>query len=280
MDENNTNGNDNQSNDQQVAKESNQGNALQNASGGSEQQGSGTGESGAELLSGENTSSGEKNRWPEPVSPGYPCAVYIDGQYWRPEDRDAWIQMQREQRAERERKTHENWLQTPQGKLCLEFYQKFQEYKKYLETHPWAWNNEWGARLECTEHKLFELGLREIQRQQDERDERDRKNLQRAQLAARCEHVHDDGQRCGCPRVKGAKLCYMHQRIEEAKALKLDLGPMEDPDSIQVGIKKLQKAVIDETLSDKQVRQLTNLLQIATWNVTRMRFANREMEEG
>lgn len=274
MDESNGNGNDNQGNDQQSPSASNQAGEPQTLSGGSEQE-----ESGA-AQSGEKERSGEKKRWREPVSPGYPGAIYIDGQYWRPEDTDAWRQMQKDQRAERERKTHENWLQTPQGKLCVEFYQKFQEYKKYLETHPWAWNNEWGARLECTEHKLFELGLREIQRQKDEREERDRKNLQRAQLAARCEHVHDDGQRCGCPRVKGAKLCYMHQRMEEAKALKLDLGPMEDPDSIQVGIKKLQKAVIDETLSDKQVRQLTNLLQIATWNVTRMKFANRDVEEG
>jgi hypothetical protein len=230
--------------------------------------------------SGESAQSGEKRRWPEPVSPGYPGAVFIDGQYWRPEDTDAWMQMRKDQRAERERKNHENWLQTPPGKLCLEFYQKFQEYKKYLEEHPYQWGGERGRQADFTEHKLFELGLREIQRQREEREERDRMNLQRAQLAARCEHVHNDGQRCGCPRVKGAKLCYMHQRLEEARALKLDLGPLEDADSIQVGIKKLQKAVIDETLSDKQVRQLTNLLQIATWNVTRMKFANREVEEG
>ena len=241
MDENNGNGNDNQGGDQQ---------------------------------------SGEKKHWPEPVSPDYPGAILIDGQYWRPEDKDAWMQMYKEQREAGERRWRDDWLNSTPGKLCLEFYQKFQEYKKYLEDHPCEWGGQRGRKTdEFTEHQLFELGLRAIQRQRDEREERDRKNLQRAQLAARCEHVHDDGQRCGCPRVKGAKLCYMHQRIEEAKALKLDLGPMEDPDSIQVGIKKLQKAVIDETLNDKQVRQLTNLIQIATWNVTRVRFANRETEE-
>src|SRR6185437_5237112 len=267
MDENNGNGNDNQPNDQQSPNGDNQVSASQSASGGSEQQGSGTGQYG------------EKKWWPDPVRWDYPGPVYCDGQNWRLEDKDAVIQMQKERREEHERKTRENWLQTHQGKLCMEFYEKFQEYKKYLETRPWAWKTEWGAPVEYTEHKLFELGLREIQRQKEEREERDRRNLQKAQLAARCEHVHDDGQRCGCPRVKGAKLCYMHQRIEEARALKLDLGPMEDPDSIQVGIKKLQKAIIDETLIDKQVRQLTNLLQLATWNVMRMRFANRGMEE-
>src|SRR6266568_3068987 len=45
----------------------------------------------------------------------------------------------------------------------------------------------------------------------------------------------------------------MHQRMKEAEAVKLDLGPMEDPDSIQVAIKKLQKAVIDGTLDHKQI---------------------------
>lgn len=273
MNENNGDGNDNQSNDQQPPTENSQADAPQTLNGGSEQQGSGTGQSGA------NAQSGEKRRWPEPVRWDYPGPTYSDGDHWRLEDKDAVIQMRKERREEHQRKTRENWLQTRQGKLCMEFYQKFQEYRKYLEQNKWAWNTEWGAPVEYTEHKLFELGLREIQRQKDEREERDRKNLQRAQLAARCEHVHDDGQRCGCPRVKGAKLCYMHQRIEEARALKLDLGPMEDPDSIQVGIKRLQKAVIDETLNDKQVRQLTNLIQIATWNVTRVRFANRETEE-
>lgn len=227
--------------------------------------------------SGENAQSEEKSRRPEPVSSDYQGPIYCDAQMWRLEDKDAVIRM----REEADRRWRDDWLNTTSGKLCLEFYQKFQEYKKYLEDHPREWGGQRGKKAtDFTEHQLFELGLREIQRQKDEREERDRKNLERAQLAARCEHVHDDGQRCGCPRVKGGKLCYMHQRLEEARALKLDLGPMEDPDSIQVGIKKLQKAVIDETLNDKQVRQLTNLIQIATWNVMRMRFANREMEEG
>lgn len=271
MDKSNENGNDSQAKDQQNQNGENQVGESQ-ALGGSEEQGSGT------PVSGGNAQSGEKKR-PQPVDWDYRGPKFHYGKTWRLEDRDAVMQMHKEQSEEHERQKRQHWLGTPQGKLCMEFYEKFQEYKKYLEANPWAWKTHLGGAVEFTEHKLFELGLREIQRQKDEREERDRKNLQRAQLAARCEHVHQDGQRCGCPRVKGTRLCYMHQRIEEAKALKIDLGPMEDPDSIQVGIKKLQKAVIDETLSDKQVRQLTNLLQIATWNVTRVRFANRETVE-
>ena len=112
-----------------------------------------------------------------------------------------------------------------------------------------------------------------------EREEKDRRNLERAQLAARCQHAYLDGERCRAPRVKGKKLCRMHERIEEAKALKLDLGPMEDPDSIQVAIMKLQRAVIDGTLDSKQIGQLGYLIQLAAWNVTRTTFGNRELPE-
>ena len=61
----------------------------------------------------------------------------------------------------------------------------------------------------------------------------------------------------------------MHDRMEEAKALRLDLGSMEDPDSIQIAIKKLQAAVIDGVLDNKQIAALSYLIQLAAWNVTR-----------
>jgi hypothetical protein len=54
---------------------------------------------------------------------------------------------------------------------------------------------------------------------------------------------------------------------------------MGDPDSLQAAVKKLQKAAIEETLSDKQIRRLTSLLRIATWNVTRTTFAKRVIAE-
>ena len=61
----------------------------------------------------------------------------------------------------------------------------------------------------------------------------------------------------------------MHDRMEEAKAVKLDLGPMEDADSIQVGIRKLQAAIIDGKLDSKQIGHLAYTIQLAAWNVTR-----------
>ena len=204
------------------------------------------------------------------------ATVNVFGNWYAPEEVDEVMRQHEERRAEYDRRGKEEWSRTPQGRLCLEFYEKFMEYKKYLEEHPHAWNRPDGPKVDFVEHQLFEQGLRMVSDYQEERAERDRKNLERAQRAARCEHRHTGGERCGSPRIKGTKLCYMHTRLEEAKAVKLDLGPMEDPDSIQVAIKKLQAAVIDGTLDHKQVAQLAYLIQLAAWNVTRTRVGMRE----
>jgi hypothetical protein len=171
------------------------------------------------------------------------------------------------------------WAETPQGKLCLDLYQKFHEYKKYLDEHPWAQKRQDGAKVGFPEHMLFAEALRAAGDYRREREEKDRRNLERAQRAARCQHAYMDGDRCRAPRLKGKKLCRMHDRMEEAKALKLDLGVMEDPDSIQVGIMKLQRAVIDGVLDAKQIGHLAYLTQIAAWNVTRTSFGKREVPE-
>lgn len=213
----------------------------------------------------------------QPRDPRDPEAtIKINGLHYAKHEAEAVLQQHAEDMAERVRKGKERWSETPGGRLCLEFYAKFMEYKKYLEENPQAkWGPD-GPMEDFPEYKLFQHGLRLVGEYQQERAERDRKNLERAKQAERCEHVHTDGGRCGSPRVKGTKLCYMHTQIEEAKAVKLDLGPMEDPDSIQVAIKKLQAAVIDGKLDNKQVSQLAYLIQLAAWNVTRTTVAMRE----
>lgn len=169
-----------------------------------------------------------------------------------------------------------HWLETEQGRLCMAFYKAFHEYKKYVEEHGYALQRRDGGPLDFDEHKLFEHGLQAVEDYKIERAERDRKNLEQAQKAARCEHMYTDSAQCRAPRMKGKKLCRMHERMEEAKALKLDLGPMEDPDSIQIAIKKLQAAVIDGVLDNKQVSALSYLIQLAAWNVTRTSMVSRE----
>ena len=105
---------------------------------------------------------------------------------------------------------------------------------------------------------------------------RDQQNLERAQKAVRCTHLLTNGERCRAPRVRRRLLCHMHERMLEARAEKIELPPLEDANSIQLAIMKLQKVVIDGTLDHKQIGYLSNLLQIAAWNVSRTHFGGDE----
>jgi len=167
------------------------------------------------------------------------------------------------------KENRDKWEQTPQGKLCLAFYDAFHAYKKYLEENKYAIQTPYGSKVNYDEHKLFEEGLQLAEEQRRQRAEMLRRNLEKAQKAARCRHEFLNGDKCAAPRMRGKKLCRMHQGMEEAQAMKLDLGPMEDPDSIQVGIKKLQAAIIDGNLDSKKIGHLAYTIQLAAWNVTR-----------
>jgi len=59
--------------------------------------------------------------------------------------------------------------------------------------------------------------------------------------------------------------------MEEARSATLDLGPLEDPDSIQEAIRKLQGAIVEGKMSHRQMGQLAYTIQLAAWNVTRTR---------
>ncbi|HKR94403.1 MAG TPA: hypothetical protein VJW55_03530 [Candidatus Angelobacter sp.] len=55
----------------------------------------------------------------------------------------------------------------------------------------------------------------------------------------------------------------------ENLASMIDGWSMEDPDSIQAAIQRLQRAIIGGKLTAKQVGQLAYTIQLAAWNVTR-----------
>lgn len=204
----------------------------------------------------------------KPRDPSDPLATATyKGQFYTREEANELIQ--RENLARAVQYNREEWEESEAGRLCIAFYDAFRAYEKYLQEFPHAVFNHFGKRLDYKEHMVFEQALKFMEDDRREREETLRKNLEKAQLAARCQHIHTNGEQCGAPRVRGKKLCHMHERIEEAKAEALDLGSMEDPDSIQVSIHKLQKAIIDGKLTSKQVGQLAYTIQLAAWNVTR-----------
>src|SRR5579864_2310037 len=177
----------------------------------------------------------------------------------------------------RKKKFRHEWEQTGGGQLCLAFYDAFKKYKEYLEIHSGETARPSGPiSNKYDEHEVFQECLSTLESYKRDREEALRRNLEKAQSAARCEHEFLNGERCRAPRVKGKKLCRMHEGLEEAKAVKLDLGTMEDADSIQVGIRKLQAAIIDGKLDSKQIGHLAYTIQLAAWNVTRTTTAQAE----
>ncbi|HKV91166.1 MAG TPA: hypothetical protein VJW20_01310 [Candidatus Angelobacter sp.] len=206
----------------------------------------------------------------KPRDPQDPLATATyKGQFYTREEVNELIQ--RENDALVEEENREYWEQSEAGQLCIEFYEAFRAYEKYIQENPHAIFKYSGDRVDYSEHKAFEDALKALDQDRSKREETARKNLEKAQRAARCQHTYVNGDRCGAPRVRGRKLCYMHERMEQTKAEKLDvdLGPMEDPDSIQMGIKRLQAAIIDGKLDSKQIGQLAYTIQLAAWNVTR-----------
>lgn len=170
------------------------------------------------------------------------------------------------------------WPDLVPGAISVDLYQRFQRFKKDLEGTLWK---QFGhSPLGITDHDFFVEILRTVEREREEQKEAARKNLEKAQMAARCAHVHLDGARCGCPKMKDNELCYIHDKLEKSKSAKLDLGPMDDPDSIQVGIAKLQTAVIDGMLEPMQVRQLAYLIQLAAWNVKQTTLMSQRWDVG
>jgi hypothetical protein len=99
-----------------------------------------------------------------------------------------------------------------------------------------------------------------------------RRNLGHADDAPRCTHIKPDGIRCGSPRMKTGKLCYAHQRMLECRAQRLRLPPMEDPNSIQLGLMEVSRALLDGQISEKTAGLLFYGLQTAAGNVERLTF--------
>lgn len=192
------------------------------------------------------------------------------------------IEEARQQRAEQYSMHMEamrnHWERTPQGRLCLELYRKFMEYKELLEKEAGTVCLD-GRPVDFPEHMLFVRALKQLELENEKRADMARMNLNKARLAARCEYVYMDGSHCGSPKMKDNPFCYKHDRMEQVKAMKLDLGPMEDADSIQMAIKKLQVAVIDGTLDGRQISQLSYLIQLAAWNVRNTTVAKFEEQE-
>ena len=103
--------------------------------------------------------------------------------------------------------------------------------------------------------------------------------LELADATPRCRWVRQDGTGCGSPQMKKHIYCFAHRQMMEARALALSLPALEDANAIQVGLMRIQKALIDDTISAKKAGLLLYSMQLALQNVGQTTFGQAKTEQ-
>jgi hypothetical protein len=106
-----------------------------------------------------------------------------------------------------------------------------------------------------------------------------RRSLEKADEAPRCRWVRQDGTTCGSPQIRKHIYCYAHKQMMEARALALRLPAPEDANAIQISLMRVQKALIDDTISAKKAGLLLYSLQLALTNVGQTTFGEADERE-
>ena len=137
----------------------------------------------------------------------------------------------------------------------------FRACREFIEQHPEVHYNVKDA--QAREHALYQ---------------KLRQNLERADTAPRCEKVREDGTVCGCPQMKGYRYCYAHERMLEMRSGRLELPALEDANAVQMAIMRVQKALIDDEISEKKAGLLLYSLQMASSNLKHTTFTDSKRE--
>jgi hypothetical protein len=146
--------------------------------------------------------------------------------------------------------------------LALKLAQNYEELTRLLERNP-------GMKRQITEGETRE----------DKVYQKLKQRLKMADMAPRCQWVRQDGTSCGSPQMKQHIYCFAHIQMAEARALMLRLPPPEDANAIQIGIMRIQKAMLEGTISTKMAGLLLYSMQLALTNVGKTTFGQAKDEE-
>jgi hypothetical protein len=146
--------------------------------------------------------------------------------------------------------------------LALNLAQTYEELTMLLERNP-------AMRRQITEGESRE----------DKVYQKLKQRLKTADMAPRCRWVRQDGTSCRSPQMKKHIYCFAHMQMAEARELMLRLPPPEDANAIQVGLMRIQKAVIEDTISMKKAGLLLYSMQLALTNVGQTTFGRAKDEE-
>ncbi len=146
--------------------------------------------------------------------------------------------------------------------LALKLAQTYEELTRLLERNP-------GVKRQITEGTAKE----------DKVYQKLKQRLKLADMAPRCRWVRQDGTSCGSPQMKQHIYCFAHMQMEEARELMLRLPPPEDANAIQIGLMRIQKSLIEDTISTKKAGLLLYSMQLALTNVGQTTFGQAKDEE-
>jgi hypothetical protein len=90
-----------------------------------------------------------------------------------------------------------------------------------------------------------------------------------------CQHVKDDGFRCGSPALRGKKRCYFHERQRKTFPHRRpyrttqfcrpeDFFNVQTPDDVMVALNQVMNALLRHQLSPKEARAIIIALQTAS----------------
>ena len=146
--------------------------------------------------------------------------------------------------------------------LAVKLAQTYEELTRLLERNP-----------------EFKRQITEGSTQEDKVYQKLKQRLKLADMAPRCRWVRQDGTSCRSPQMKQHIYCFAHKQMAEARTLLLMLPPPEDANAIQVGLMRIQKAVIEDTISMKKAGLLLYSMQLALTNVGQTTFGQAKDEE-
>jgi hypothetical protein len=146
--------------------------------------------------------------------------------------------------------------------LALKLAQAYEELTRLLERNP-------GMKRQITEGEAKE----------DKVYQKLKQRLKLADMAPRCQWVRQDGTSCRSPQMKQHIYCFAHKQMMEARELMLMLPAPEDANAIQMGLMRIQKALIEDTISTKKAGLLLYSMQLAVTNVRQTTFGQAKDEE-
>jgi hypothetical protein len=180
-------------------------------------------------------------------------------------------------RGPREREEHEEVKERAEA-LALKLAQTYEELTRLLERNP-------GVKRQMSEGPAKEEKVyQKLKQRLSPQPTQNRRGpgtpgLKLADMAPRCRWVRQDGTSCGSPQMKKHIYCFAHRQMAEARTLLLMLPAAEDANAIQVGLMRIQKALIEDTISTKKAGLLLYSMQLALTNVGQTTFGQAKDEE-